>query len=352
MSDNKVKRPFWKTALFIMSMLLMLAVIFIPIIDKNFKSTLKPELKNFAVEEPDKVTRIFLASKSNTNSFVDLEKNDKGVWMVNGQFPAEERRVKGMLNDYLSRLAVKNPVPAEGKDNVLRSMAANAIKVEIYKGTKKDKVFYVGGNTADELATYMLLENSSMPFAVHIPGFQGYPGAVFTLNPKKWRTTNIFQTSIVDMQSVEVMYPSDSKASFRIDKMDRTLQITPLFKENELPSNRLDQTFLKQYTATFESLTYEDIFERLALKLADSVVGSSVPYVTVVVTKTDGTKNKLDIYKKPVTVESPQIDNYGNPAQYDLNRFYGVLNGNRTDILSIQSYVFKTILKGYPDFFK
>lgn len=337
--------------MFILSMLLMLSVIFIPIIDKNFKSTLKPELKNFAVEDPDKVTGIFLASKANEKAYVHLEKNAQGIWMVNGEYPAEEARIKTMLNDYLARLAVKNPIPAAGVESVKRSMATNAIKVEIYKGTKKDKVFYVGGNAADELGTHMILENSSMPFVVHVPGFQGYPGAVFTTNPKKWKSTNIFQTTIVELQSVELHYLSDINASFRIEKKDRTLQISPLFKENELntPAN---QTFLKQYAATFENLTYESIFEGLALKLADSVVSASRPYVTIVVTKTDGKKNRLDIYKKPVTAESPQIDNFGNPATYDLNRFYGVLNGNRTDILSVQSYVFKNILKSYSDFYK
>ncbi len=349
MSD-KAKTPIWKKSLFVLSMLLVLAVILIPIIDRNFKSSLKPELKNFAVENPEEVTRIFMASKSNTSSHLELEKNADGVWMVDDSFPAEEEKVKMLVFEYLARLQARNPVPKTGLDGVLRNMAANAIKVEVYKGNQKDKVIYIGGNTADELATHMLLENSSMPFAVEIPGFKGYPGAIFNMSPKKWKSVNLFHTTILELKSVELEYPSASAASFRILKEDRSLKIEPLYPENAVIGSP-DETFLKQYAATFESLTYESIYEGLAAKLADSIVHNTQPFVTIRLQRLDGKEHVLKIYKKPLTQDSPQFDNYGNPVDYDLDRFYGVLDGNTQDVLSVQSFVFKNILKRYQDFF-
>jgi len=333
-------------------MLLVLAVVLIPIIDKNFKSTLKPELKNFALENPEEVTEIFMATKQSTTSFVKLSLNDKGVWMVNDEFPAEPEKIKLLLNDYLSRLMVKNPIPKSGVDDVIKSMASNAIKIEIYKGTHKDKVYYVGGNAADEMGTHMMLENSSMPFVVHIPGFMGYPSAIFNMNPKKWKSLNIFQTSIVDLKLVSLFYPSDAGGSFTIHKDERSLRLEPYVIGDLKDPNALDMPLLKQYAATFENLNYESIYEGLAAVLADSVVKNTVPYAVINVTRVDGTNHELKIFKKPVTADSPQHDNFGNPVDYDLDRFYGVLDGNRSDVLSVQSFVFKNIFKKYSEFYK
>jgi len=332
-------------------MLLVLAVIFIPIIDKNFKSTLKPELKNFALEEPEEVTEIFMATKNSPTSFVKLSLNENGVWMVNDEFPAEPEKIKMLLNEYLARLIVKNPIPKSGVDGVIKSMASNAIKVEIYKGTHKDKVIYVGGNSADEMGTHMMLENSSMPFVVHIPGFMGYPSAIFNMNPKKWKSLNIFQTSIVDLKSVSVFYPSDASGSFTIYKDERALRIEPYVVGDLKDPNALDMPLLKQYTATFENLTYESIYEGLAAQLADSVIKTTQPYAVINVSRVDGTDHELKIFKKPVTADSPQLDNFGNEVDYDLDRFYGILDGNTSDVLSVQSFVFKNIFKKYGEFY-
>lgn len=350
MSDKK-KRSFWSVTLAVLAGLLVLAVILVPIIDKNFKSTLKPELKEFAIEDPDEVTEIFLASKANEKSYVKLTKGTDGKWMVNGEYPAEEEKVKVLLYEYLAKLKAKNPLPKAAVDNVIKSMASNAIKVEVYKGTRKDKVFYVGGNSADEMGTHMLLENSSMPFVVHIPGFMGYPAAIFNLNPKKWKSVNLFLTSIVELKAATVFYPADAGGSFTITKEERSLKINPFVVEDVKDPAQLNIALLKQYTATFENLTYESIFEGLAAKLADSVVKASQPYAVIELLRVDGKKHVLKIYKKPVTAESPQFDNYGKPVDYDVDRFYGVLDGNTQDILSVQSFVFKNILKRYPEFY-
>lgn len=352
MNDKKKKSIWTRTLLPILAGLLVLAVIFIPIIDKNFKSSLKPELKDFAIENPEEVTEIFMASKDNAQAYVKLTKNSDGVWMVNGEFPAEEEKVKMLLFEYMARLKVKNPIPKISIDNVIKSMAGNAIKVEVYKGTKKDKVFYVGGNAADELGTHMLLENSSTPFVVHIPGFMGYPGAVFNMNARKWKSLNIFQTTVVEMESLSLFYPSDASGSFKIFKEDRSLQINPFEKMEALNPSSLNLSFLKQYTATFEKLNYESVFEGLAAKLADSVVKNTQPYVIIELNRLDGTKRSLKIFKKPVTGDAPQMDNYGNPVDYDLDRFYAIYNDNFDEVLSVQSFVFKNILKRYPDFFQ
>lgn len=351
MSDKISNSKKWKKSLYILPILLILAMILVPIIDKQWGDTLRPELKNFAVEYPDKVNKIFMSNNSGDSSFLTLVKNEDGKWMVNGKEPAEQDAVKMLLYEYMARLQVRNPIPKSGTNEVLRYMAANSTKVIVYIDNEPVKAYYVGSNTADEMATHMMMEGSSAPFAVHIPGFNGYPGVIYRIDKKSWLSRNIFQTDVLNLASITVKYSDRPEASFEISKADRQLNIKPLAGNPELPTAAMNLDLLKQYAATYENMSYEYFFTGLAKNLADSVINADQPFVSISVQNTKGETRTLDIYKKPVTKDSPQVDNYGNPASFDLDRFYGVLNGNKSEVISVQSFVFKNVLLNYADFF-
>jgi len=350
MSDKIAKKKAWKKSLIALLILFILAVLLVPIIDKQYGSTIRPDLTNFAIETPEEVDKIFMASRNSKDDNLLLEKNEQGDWIVNGKYPAEKANVDRLIFEYMARLKMKNPIPETGVEAVKRSMAANAIKVEVYRDKRLFKTYYVGGNAADEMGTHMYLEGSSRPFVVHIPGFEGYPRAMYSLNEKNWLSRNIFQTSILELESIRLEYPGMPKdSSFQISKEDRQLVIRSL-GESDFSSREVKTDFLKQYAATFEKLSYEGFYEGLAKKLADSVVKVDQPYVKITLKDKSGVKT-LDIFRKPVTKESPQIDSYGNPANFDLDRYYAILNGNKEDIAGVQSFVFKNIFFTYGDFF-
>ncbi len=350
MSDKIAKKKGWKKSLYILPILLILSFILIPIIDKQYGSTIRPDLTDFAVEDPEEVDKIFMASRKSANSNLLLEKNEKGDWIVNGKYPAEKAKVDLLIHEYMAKLKMKNPLPENALNKVKKDMAANAVKVEIYKDKRLYKTYYVGSNAADEMGTHMYLEGSARPFVVHIPGFIGYPQAMYNLNEKSWLSRNIFQTSILEIESIEVKYPGmPADSSFRIEKKDRKLELSSLGSAS-LPESKLDKQFLKQYAATFEKLSYEGFYEGLALKLADSVVNASKPYAVITVEDESG-KKTLEVYQKPVTKESPKMDDEGNPANYDLDRYYAVINGDRSGIAGIQSFVFKNVFFTYGDFY-
>ena len=351
MSEPISKRPYLKRSLIVLSVLLVLAILILPIIDRSVNSSIRPELKDFAVENPEEVDKIFMAAKSGQT--LTLEKNEAGKWIINGKHEAEEAKVNLLLKEYMARIKVKNPVPKEGVDRVVRDMSGTATKVEVYKDKKLTKTYYVGGNTADETGSFMYMEGSSVPFVVHIPGFQGYPSAAYRLDEKAWRSTNIFNTPITELAFIEVKYPADPASYFRIDKLERKLELRGIDSTIKVPGT-LKEEFMKQYAATFDNLHYEGFYETGAKELADSVIkASKVPYATIRVANVNGKDNTLAIYYKPVTSETKQqYDSYGNPVEYDQDRFYAVLNGNQDEILSVQSYVFKNVLKKLKDFYQ
>lgn len=333
-----------------MPVLLVLAIIILPLVDKNFRSSMKPEMKDFAVKHTESVNKIFMASKSGAK--VLLEKNKDGKWTVNGKYEASAPKINLLLNETLPYLKVKNPIPKEGVESVKKLMAAGATKVEIYHDDELTKVFYVGGNTADELGTYMYLEGSSVPFVVSIPGFHGYVSSRFPINERHWRNTNIFNTDILQLAEVKVTYPADKQQSFVITKRDKKLEIVSQ-SPSYGTSMKVNEAFLKQYTAIFTSLTFEGFFEGLANSLADSVVRSAPsPFARIEVKDLKGKSTSLDIYLKPVSTESKaQVDEKGQPIPYDLDRYYAVINGEKSEIVSVQSYVFKNVLQPLDAFF-
>ena len=59
-------------------------------------------------------------------------------------------------------------------------MSTQRTQVKIFSNKKILKTIYVGGDTQDQLGTYsMILDNSSEPYVLEIPGFKGYLSSRF-----------------------------------------------------------------------------------------------------------------------------------------------------------------------------
>ena len=51
----------------------------------------------------------------------------------------------------------------------LNEWVFKTLKLKFFQTTKKLEQFYVGGETADQLGTFMMLEGAKEPYVVHIP---------------------------------------------------------------------------------------------------------------------------------------------------------------------------------------
>jgi len=138
-----------------------LGVLAVVLVSKNGSGTLKPELKDFAVQDTASIDKIFMVKKSNDQ--VMLTKED-GSWIVNDTYPVREEAISLLLKT-IQRVRVKAPVSKSAQDYVLKMMATRNTKVEIYSKEKLIKTYYVGGPTQDQVGTFMMLEGSSVPSA-------------------------------------------------------------------------------------------------------------------------------------------------------------------------------------------
>lgn len=342
----------------ILIVVVLLAVIAVILLLTRSESTFKRAISNFAIDDTAHVTRIFMSDKNNNS--VTLDRITPGKWMVDQQFPASKFNVEMLLQTMMD-LEVKNPVAIAARDNVIRELAVNSVKVEIYQQVyrinvfgiklfphvKLTKVYYVGGATASNQGTFMLMEDSSVPFVTYLPGLRGFVSPRYSPIVKYWRDYNVFKTTIPEIEKVRVEIPENPDLSFEvINNHNNTYTFLSLSDNQVIPD--YDTLRMLNFLSGFRNLNYEALLNDLDRFKLDSIVNST-PFIVVTLTDTAGvTKSMRTFHKKG---PDGQTDPEGNPLPYDLDRLYALVNDNK-DFVLIQYFSFSKILRPKSFFFK
>jgi hypothetical protein len=295
----------------------------------------RTDRRDFKLEETDRVDKVFLSKKDGTQLL--LEKKD-GQWWVNNTYRAYSFNVSFLLDRTLKNLSVKRAVPQTALDEVMRQLAVNATKVEIYKDGEKDKTYYVGGNTADLRGTYMMLEGSDRPYVVHIPGFEGYLSSRFHMGVNEWIDRTVFDVKPEELASIQLVRtnPAESFIATQVKPGDYRL-----FTLKREPLPNVNQSALRSYFNQFEKRNWEGIPTDITRQKADSIVQLE-PYIELTLT-TDEQVRTLKVYRKPSYDKMHGLyDQEGNEIVYDPERYFATLSGFDQPLV-IQDYVFRNI---------
>jgi hypothetical protein len=313
------------------------------IISRRPWSTIKPELKDFAIKDTGSITRFFLADKRGNS--VLISKNEQGIWMVNNTFKADKGKVNVMLAT-MHDVTVRNPISEKEFNNVIATLATNGVKAEFYNGGDLIKTIYIGSASADQAGTFMLIEGSSAPFVTHIEGFVGYLTPRFYAYPIKWKDKEVFNVPFEEVAKVKVEYPGDPTQSF-----EATAGAVPVVKPliaNAAPVLS-DPQFIKYYLGSFTNLYFEGYDETMSGEKADSIK-KMTPYCVVELTKKDGGVIKLQVNYKDVGDHSKILyDENGKLLPHDTEKYFGFINDDK-DVVYIQQYNFGKIFKTLKDF--
>lgn len=301
-------------------------------------STLGEQDNDFAVQDTGSITKIFIADKR--NSSVTLTRVNGGQWMVNGHYIARQDCINYLLVT-IKMLAVKNIIDPRGFPSVVKALASNAVKVEIYSGDKRIKMYYVGGPTQDQTGTYMLLANHrtgnnySQPYIMYIPGFEGYLTSRYFIPEPDWRDRTILRCYPYQLRSVELIYPqSDSGFGIAVAGRDRFSLTNPLTHQN-IPV--FDTTEVKQYLTYFQTLSWEATSDS---KNRDSILNTP-PFAIIRVVDTTGKRTEVKLYHRPTP--AGDVDKYGITYKYDPDRMFAMVNGK--DFVIVQYFVFGKMLQ-------
>ena len=318
--------------------------------NNRYLSTIQGEAADFQVWDTASVTKIYLADRRENESL--LERHEGG-WTLNGTYKAHPKQVNYLLTT-LYKIRIKMPVSVASHNNIVKQLATQSTKVEIYQMVpsinlfdkiklfyreKRTKVFYVGDATMDGSGTFMLKEGADKAYIVYIPSFRGFITTRFTANPDDWRDHTIFHENMADIQSVEIDFNADPEGSFRIDNLGKhQYKLTRLCDNQDLPYDTLK---VINFMSSFSDLRFEALFTNtMEQERMDSITSS--PYVHyVVLTGKDGNVQDMKTFQKLVL--NGVTDMGGELGDVDRDRMYALVDGGK-DFVLIQNYVFDKVL--------
>ena len=329
-----------KNALSILAMS-VLAVLAVYLVTQYQKSTLKVELSDFAVKDTASIDKIFLADKDGYKLL--LERKSPSVWMINNQFEARPDAIKVLL-ETINQIEVKAPVGRASFNTVVKKLAVKSTKVEIYQKGTLVKTYYVGGTTEDFFGTYMMIEGSAAPFIMHIPGFEGYLYPRYYAVPELWRSNAMYRLKMNDIAKIKYVNHQHEVDSWEMEQKDGVITLKD-FRGQNIPE--FDTLKVREYLTQFNTVNSEAYVKDIEPERKDSILNSAPRQVFTIYPK-NGAPIELKAFTKKLMVESYDIN--GKLMDEDVDRFYGMLNNNKKDLLSLQNFVFDNVMVSVNDF--
>ncbi len=309
----------------------------------NRKSgTIKPTLRDFAVADTASITKIFLADKNGNT--ITLERQPGTQWIVNGKYTVRPDAIQ-MLLTTIKKIDVKEPVGKNAQDNVIKRLAAKAVKCEIYQNNELTKAYYVGTETPDQTGTYMILidpetmKPSAKAFITYIPGFEGYLTTRYFTEENGWRDRTVFHYIPTEIKSVKLEAPANPEQNYELTVSGENNYKVKRLTDNK-PLDDLDTLALKQYLSYFQQLNFEGFEAEITQQQIDSVLKTK-PLNILTVTNNKGQSNKVTFYTRNNLKKV--LDEDGNPLPFDPVRLDALLN-NGKDFVMLQYFVFGKVL--------
>jgi len=303
---------------------------------KSKYSTVNQSDRDFAFKDTAAITKIFIADKDKHQS--TIERTEKG-WVVNNRFNCRTDAVLNLL-EVIKQVEVKMPVQKAGRDNVIKFMTYNAIKVEIYVGDELVKQYYVGHETEDAEGSFMILtdletgKNFANPYVCFIPGFTGYLQPRFIADENDWRDRIVMNYIPPEIKQIKVEQPgAPADSSFALDLINAN---SFNLKDLNGKSVTFDEGKLRQYLVYYQNLSYETLITNRNRRLTDSL-SMQRPFEVITVTRKDNKKEEYKFYRKHY--DGGFSRDMDVKFEYDPDRFYMTFDGGRQWALA-QYYVF------------
>ena len=281
------------------------------IIGRENSSSIKREIRTFAIPDTAQIGAVFIADRE--GNMATIKRVSNGNWILNDMFKCRNDKVDMLLKTF-NRVRVKRPVAVSIKEQVLKSLSTTGKKVEVYDlDLKPIQTYYIGGADQKTTGTYMMIEGSSEPFVTHIRGWNGYLSTRFFTKESEWRDRAIVSVSRENLKSIIMDYRHTPENSIKIEAQGGELTLTCFYKPERAKGVNKDKVL--EYVNHFKRVIAEG-FETGA-DYQDSILNQVTPFANLTVT----TKNQQDR-----TVFFYERGNYTIEGEYsgenDNDRFF------------------------------
>lgn len=309
--------------------------------NENNKSTLdSKEDYSFTIEDTASVQKIIIKDKRPTEVTLVRGKNH---WVLNGKYKAREDAVEVLLQT-LNQMTLKNFVESKSEDAVLKNMAVYGKEVVVYgENDEVIKHFFVGTNTANDMGTYMLMKGANKPYAVYIPGLNGYLSGRFFSDEHLWRDRTLFGVKAHDIKSVELTYTEKPEMSFLLEANEAGIADVKDYLGN---ITEVNPQRIAAFVQGISRVSYEGlIIESDEVWNKKDSISNSVPVFSLVLSKQNGETVELRGYH--INAAEGELDINGDPLKWDTDRLYGIVSDGR--FVLIQYFGMSKVLKTIDD---
>ena len=298
---------------------------------------------HFAVKDTADVGKIFLADR--TGKTVTLTRENSVKWLVGGKFEVQPDMIKTLL-ETINQVELKFRLPRNAVESVVKDMATEGIKVEIYnKSGKAMRSYYVGGSTSDDRGNFMMMENSNEPYVMHISGFQGMLRPRFQMEEQDWRDRFVFKLQPQDIQMVSIEYPNQQAKSFKMIREGGQFKVEPFYSIVPPINRPVVSGMVDAFLQGFEKLGIEG-FE-VGNPKADSLKNSPV-FAKITVVDSKGVSKTLNLH--PFLARNEQgIVTRSDDNQVHIEHYF--VDTNNGELMAVQHFVFEKIFWAYEAFF-
>ena len=235
-------------------------------------------------------------------------------------------------------IEVNYPVSNSLHNKIIKNLATKGVKIEIY--TEKStplKTYYIGQPAANMIGSYMLLENSSKPFVMYIPGFNGFLAPRYNIDGSKvdeelWKDRIILDFNPKTIASVEIINHDQEELSYSISK-DSSNNFILNYNNQQ---TELSDNFGIKYFELFNKISCEGFMNGFSKK--DSIINSK-PFHSIEIKSEQKNMSFKTFHKSPKRKE--YLDGNGLSLKYDPDRFYALID---SDFTLIQFYVFNKLI--------
>ena len=276
-----------KTHFYLASIIVLILLMLIFINKNQSKSSLRFDKRNFAIEDTVSINQIILQNR-NLEKITLTRETDQNQWVLNDSIPANQYLINLLLKT-MKEMRVKQPIARAALTNIIKRMAIQHTKVEIFQNDKTMKTIYVGGETQDQLGTFMMIEGAVEPYIMHIPGFNGYLSSRFSCKKELWRSKKVFEHNI---KNAKYRFINELKTN---DIADKNIY-------------NLKKIYCESYLTNNDNFNINNIKQREPF------------FIITTITKDNKTEELYCIRKKPVNKHK-----YAE-HKYDRERFYGIIN--------------------------
>jgi len=333
-----MKRTLWMLVAFL---ILGAGVLWYLYGQNNDKTTLAGLDRQFAVKDTASIHKIFIADRLSSRTTLERKGNH---WIYNGKYKAKPIAIQTLLRS-IYRVEMKYKPPINAEQNMIRSLSTEGIKVELYDAKNElIKSYYIGGSTADERGTYMMLEGFNQPYVAYIPSWEGNLRFSYSLQGDEWRDKSIFSIAPEEITYVGVEYHKQREKSFKINKKGAEYEVKPYHSITPEIKRALRPGAVEGYLVGYEKLQAE-AFENL--HPGRDSISSLLPFCTITVRQGDGTERVAKLHPIFKQEFDERTEKYIQSPEAE--RYYGDCDG---DFMMIQHLVIKKILWAYESFFE